>query len=734
MYLNIPVINTITKEKSYREFETKKELILYIKSKQKGVGNYNLENSYGYWNEEAITFQERGYYCTSVEMSRDFKAYWEEQKERSNLYSGVIYQTEKDEFFVTGGYYFYLNFFMINDKVKRKLDFPGIWDSDYHFFLHILLCILTGKHSVILKKRQWGSSLKHAAILLNNTWFGNAQKNKIFAQDKTHVENTWIFLNDARDHINSFCGWKRNFQPDTPLDWEQKWRAKDNTFKGNKSVLKGLSTEKDPSKPVGGGISVLFGEEAGINSSLDITHQYALPAVGLGGLSTGLLSYAGSVGELEKCEPLKKFMFNPDDNGFMSYENEDTESDIKDIGFFAPEWWNYITSDDDGNIINCFDKWGNTDKELAMTYIEKERTKAKRTAPEDYRYYCSQRPLTLEEAFAWRKESVFPTALINRQLMRLENEEGTPVKLTRDVDGFIKYKILKKEEAKVISKFPFPKGAKDKEGDIVVYKFPKEKQEFGIFFGGVDPVVEGKTDTSESLFSIYIYEGVSVKETVSEVEGVRQTKKELEGDRIAAVWTGRFDDINKTNERAEMLIEWYNAFTVCENNVTSFIQHMIRNKKQKYLATKQDLPFLKEIQANRSVYQEYGVKMTTVVKTHILNQMIEYVKEETGSVHKNDGSELRKVFGVERIPDKMLLQEMQAYHDKLNVDRLISFGLVLALVKSREASGLQTKEIIYENNTKPQVVTEVTRSAFRNLNKNSRGNIIKRRSGFRNVR
>ena len=34
---------------------------------------------------------------------------------------------------------------------------------------------------------------------------------------------------------------------------------------------------------------------------------------------------------------------------------------------------------------------------------------------------------------------------------------------------------------------------------------------------------------------------------------------------------------------------------------------------------------------------------------------------------------LRTKYGIERIPDPMLLKEMQAYADGLNVDRLVAF-------------------------------------------------------------
>ena len=60
----------------------------------------------------------------------------------------------------------------------------------------------------------------------------------------------------------------------------------------------------------------------------------------------------------------------------------------------------------------------------------------------------------------------------------------------------------------------------------------------------------------------------------------------IEKDKIVASWCGRFDDINKTHERLELIIEWYKAWTIVENNISLFIQHMIAKRKQKYLVPK----------------------------------------------------------------------------------------------------------------------------------------------------
>ena len=145
----------------------------------------------------------------------------------------------------------------------------------------------------------------------------------------------------------------------------------------------------------------------------------------------------------------------------------------------------------------------------------------------------------------------------------------------RDQDG-IKFSNTNKLP---ISEFPVNKKREDKTGSLVVWERPIKNPPFSMYYGSVDPVSEGKTTTSDSLCSIFVYK--------NPVEVTRETPDGLESfierDKIVASWCGRYDDINKTHEQLEMIIEWYKAWTIVENNISLFIQHMIARRKQKYL-------------------------------------------------------------------------------------------------------------------------------------------------------
>jgi len=251
-------------------------------------------------------------------------------------------------------------------------------------------------------------------------------------------------------------------------------------------------------------------------------------------------------------------------------------------------------------------------------------------------------------------------------------------------------------------------------------------------------LVTHNTTTSESLCSIYI---MKAPVEVTKVTGI-ETETYIEPDKIVAAWCGRFDDINKTHQRLETIIEWYNAWTVIENNISLFIQYMISRKKQKYLVPKSQIMFLKDLGSNNSVYQEYGWKNTgTLFKAHLLSYAIEYTKEELDVETKSDGTIVRTKYGIERIPDIMLLKEMGAYSDGVNVDRLVAFCALVAFMRIQQANRGYAKRVIMDdaakNLQKSENLFKLNSSPFRHMGRtsgSSSGGQNVKRSPFKNIK
>ena len=406
---------------------------------------------------------------------------------------------------------------------------------------------------------------------------------------------------------------------------------------------------------------------------------------------------------------------------------ENNNKTIGETGLFIPEQW---------SMPPYIDKFGNSLVEEALEAIHEERKQWKKDlSPEQYQLRISQKPTNIEEAFATRKESVFPPHLLSHQSKRIE--EGVyPVEyldLRYDADGKVEAKTSNKRP---INRFPVDKTMEDKSGVICVYERPIKNVPWGTYYASIDPVGEGKTTTSDSLCSIFVYK--TATEVIKD-DGQGKISTHFERDAIVASWCGRFDDLQKTHERLELIVEWYNAWTLCENNVSLFIQYMISRRKQKYLVPKDQIPFLKELSSNANVYATYGWKNTGVLfKQHLLSYGIQFLTEEIDKDMDENGETKKIYYGVERIPDPMLLEEMKQYQPGVNVDRLVSFCALVAFAQIQQNNrGLAKRvEITSDKLVNSQKLSKLSmRSAFRNMGVNSKSlNFKPNRNPFKNIK
>jgi hypothetical protein len=70
----------------------------------------------------------------------------------------------------------------------------------------------------------------------------------------------------------------------------------------------------------------------------------------------------------------------------------------------------------------------------------------------------------------------------------------------------------------------------------------------------------------------------------------------------------------------------------------------------------------------------------------MISYAIEFIREELHQETTDDGKVVKTIYGIERIPDIMLMKEMMAYRDGVNVDRLVSFAALIAFAKVQQAN------------------------------------------------
>ena len=732
IYQDIPTYEN--EEWTTTSFESREDFSKFIRDLFKKPGEYLFDEvTSKLFVEQSTKFKNDGVYCTAPFKSRDFIKYWDDEKAKCR--KGVIVKNNGKTWFLAREYYMWLNFLPIFNKEIQNFGFADIRDAQYHMALYELLAELNYKHVAILKKRQIASSYYHMAKLINQQWFEPGVTLKIGASLKDYIneKGSWKFLEEYAAFLNEHTAWYRPMSPDKVMMWQQKIEVRKGDRKtevGLKGTIQGMSFEKDPTNGVGGPVKFFFHEEAGIAPKMNKTYEYMRPAMRSGLTTTGMFIAAGSVGDLSQCNPLKEMIQNPTANDIYAVETDliDDKGTESLSGLFIPEQWSMPPHIDDH---------GNSNVEEALQALNDQFEEWKKELPpEEYQLRISQHPRNIKEAFAHRSVSVFPPHLLTAQERRIEDKEyGYEfLDIYADAEG---KPAVKKSNKRPIMEFPVRKKTEDKTGCLVVWERPVKNPEFAkTYYASIDPVSEGKTTTSESLCSIYI---MKAPVEVTNVNGT-ETETYIEQDKIVAAWCGRYDDINQTHKQLELIIEWYNAWTLVENNISLFIQYMIQRKKQKYLVPKGQIMFLKDLGSNANVFQEYGWKNTgTLFKAHLLSYAIEYTKEELDQETKTDGTVVKTTYGIERIPDPMLIKEMREYADGVNTDRLVSFAALVAFMRIQYSNRGYNKRTVMDdaakNLQKSENLFKLNKSPFKHMGHSIKSNMSGfKRSAFKNLK
>ena len=693
---NIPTYSTETGEWTTTSFELRSQFLEYADSLWKLPGEYNLKNTH-LWRECALKFQKDKRYCDYDVKTDEAKMFWAFEKKK--IGQGIIIDGQ----YIPGEYYFYLNFCPIIDKIKGINDFPEVWDSDYHFYIYCLRAQLRDLNAVVVKARQRGYSLKIVSRLVRNLWFIQNSVNKMlgYEEDFVNDKGSWRFAVMYRDFLNTHTPWYRDFEPDESLNWEQKRTVIEGNFetkkrqKGLRSKLVAATTKKNPAKAVGGGIYELFHEEAGIAPNMDKVIEFAEAATKLGGVTTGFMIVSGAVGELKDAKPLETMCFEPAKYKFLGVDDvfSDTQNDGQ-IGFFVPDFWNYVANDPEKGIVRCYDIDGNSDIELAKAYLLKEEESQK--GKESYILWKSQHPWNLQDAFNIREENIWPVKVIKDHQIHLrmtytplcvELYDNETMPWGNNSNEYaVSHKISYNKPINSLKVDP----TKDNRGVVEIDEMPIDNAPYGLYYAGIDPIRPVNTVTSKSLMSVCIFKAAHMKEG------------KLITDYPVARYTGRYPTWEETYEVCLKLCKFYNARIAVENNVSGFQEWIIRKNLSYMLMHRREIYIINELMPNSTIRDEIGIRMEGVFKQKALEFAISYVDEILSSSletvkQENNGEIIEKenikfTYGVTRLRDVMLLDEMMKFDSKLNTDRLVAFMCGLMAARSNTNRNLIVSE------------------------------------------
>jgi hypothetical protein len=271
-------------------------------------------------------------------------------------------------------------------------------------------------------------------------------------------------------------------------------------------------------------------------------------------------------------------------------------------------------------------------------------------------------PIDVDDIFLNEDTNIFDIEAAKRQKTRLTNAERTGIPVILFSDGErISHEFTDKQP---ITNFPL-KNSDLKDAPVVVYEFPIENPPYGLYVAGVDPYRQGKSAYSSSLGSVYIY------------KRMHNLTGEKYQDMFVASYCARPDKKETWEEQARLLIKYYNARTLCENDDISFIEYMKAKGDAHYLEKQPQ--WLMEIVPNTTVKREYGVHRSSQKIIDYLHNCLKKYMEEVIYIEKDkDGNIIKELTGVTKIFDPVLLEEIIQYNDQGNFDRIVAAELAIA--------------------------------------------------------
>jgi len=385
----------------------------------------------------------------------------------------------------------------------------------------------------------------------------------------------------------------------------------------------------------------------------------------------------GTGGSFENGEDAQELFENPTAYNFLSVEIPEKHG--KTYGLFIPGTYRMEAKEKTtiGDYFNIENKnsflyqepFYKKNDEKAISIIKEEIKKAKEAkdpkAELKARMYF---PLDVDDCFLTDSGNEFPIELLKAQLARVEaqGELGQSISLYIDIDGKVKHKP---SEKKAVFDFPV-KPSSYKEGTIIMYELPVTNAPYGLYIAGNDPYKHSQAKYSNSVGATYIYKRIH---TITG-EGYQDT--------LVAHYCGRPDKIETWYENTRLLLKFYNAMCLCENDDYNFIQYMIGlNEAEQYLFHKPE--FIKTLIPNSSSKREYGVNATDKLINFLHGNIKKYLTEVIDTQRDENGNIKKQILGVSRINDPMLLKELIAYNSNFgNYDRIRAFGLALTQAMS----------------------------------------------------
>jgi hypothetical protein len=426
----------------------------------------------------------------------------------------------------------------------------------------------------------------------------------------------------------------------------------------------------------------------------------------------------GTGGDMKRFMDAKSLMFDVNNFNFLTYNNEKDTSRIHGL-FISYKYrmeakenkslGEYLEKPVDSDLYKIPMLVSNEEKAKEITTLNLERLKkaGDRIAYLKEKMYY---PLEVDDIFLNEDTNIFDIEAAKRQKTRLLNQErtGIPVILFNDGDK-LSHEFTDKQP---ITNFPL-KNNDIKDAPVVIYEFPVENPPYGLYVAGVDPYRQGKSAYSSSLGSVYVYK------RMHDISGEKYQ------DMFVASYCARPDKKETWEEQARLLIKYYNARTLCENDDISFIEYMKAKGDAHYLEKQPQ--WLLEVVPNTTVKREYGVhRSSQKIIDYLHNCLKKYMEDVIYKEKDEDGNIIREATGVSKIFDPVLLEEIIQYNDQGNFDRIVAAELAIAQALKMDpimgrvggSGDSRVAALFSKDRTKNKLFNDSSGGLFTNRNKN----------------
>lgn len=636
-----------------------------------------------YFRPTAIHYQKTGRFTDLRPNANPNSEYgkWIDEEVR-RCFEGYV--RESDGEWITGDYYFFLNYYPIlqakkKDKNSRKanrvLDFPKVWDGHYYKFHYINIARQNGHHGAELASRGKGKSYSGASLLGKRFILGESYdvceevQCVVTAYERKYLSGANQILDMFKKCID-FCAintqWpaKRLIDSTQNLQWKMGYKDLDTGAEmGTLNSVIGITSKDDESKLRGSRGVLYLIEEMGTFPRLLGLYSTLRPSVEDGSDVFGLIYMYGTAGDNDSdFASAQEIMYNPKGYNMQELPNVyDKEGQgRKYFVFFFPGYLNRQ---------NCYDENGNSDVTKAILEILKDRylTKYNSTDINAITKRIAEIPITPQEAILKSKGNMFPVADLNARINQLDNNPaeyndvfiGT---LIQNKGGEIEFTPTTDQPIR-----DFPLKDNKVEGAVEIFNMPEKNKEGRVYSEryiiGHDPVDDDESSTLSLTSTIVL---------------------DLWTDKIVAEYTGRMTFADDNFEMVRKLCLFYNAKCCYENNKKGLYAYFSKMNCSHLLA---DTPeYLKDkdlVKITGIGNKSKGVNATVAINNYANTLIRDWLLKPTvhiETVMDEDGKSKDipiTEFNLYSIRNRALLKELALFNPDINVDRVRALGMVM---------------------------------------------------------